>query len=63
LHGWQYIAQSHSSTAKHLFWGVIVSLSMLTAFFFLYNNTKDFLKATVVMRSSKPPFLCPSLFI
>lgn len=47
LHGWQYIAQKHSSSAKHLFWAMIVSLSMATASFFLYNNTMDFMDATV----------------
>ncbi|TRY67488.1 hypothetical protein TCAL_07642 [Tigriopus californicus] len=47
LHGWQYIAQKHSSSAKHVFWAMIVSLSMATASFFLYNNTMDFMDATV----------------
>ena len=47
LHGWQYIAQKHTSTAKHVFWAIIVFLSMGTAFFFLYNNTMDFMDATV----------------
>ena len=47
LHGWQYIAQSHTSNAKHVFWAIIVLLSMATAFFFLYNNTIDFMDATV----------------
>ena len=47
LHGWQYIAQSHTSNAKHLFWAIIVSLSMATASYFLYNNTVNFLDATV----------------
>ena len=47
LHGWQYIAQKHTSTPKHIFWAVIVSLSMATAALFLYNNTVDYLNATV----------------
>ena len=47
LHGWQYIAQRNSSSAKHMFWAVVVSLSMATAAMFLYNNTMDYLNATV----------------
>ena len=47
LHGWQYIAQKHTSMPKHIFWAVIVSLSMATAALFLYNNTVDYLNATV----------------
>ena len=47
LHGWQYIAQSHTSSLKHVFWALIVSLSMATAAIFLYNNTMDYLHATV----------------
>ena len=47
LHGWQYIAQKHTSTPKHIFWAVIVSLSMATAALFLYNNTVDYFNATV----------------
>ena len=47
LHGWQYIAQKNSSSAKHMFWAVVVSLSMATAAMFLYNNTMDYLNATV----------------
>ena len=47
LHGWQYIAQKNSSSAKHMFWAVVVSLSMATAALFLYNNTMDYLNATV----------------
>ena len=47
LHGWQYIAQKNSSSAKHMFWAVVVSMSMATAALFLYNNTMDYLNATV----------------
>ena len=47
LHGWQYIAQKHTSNMKHVFWAIIVSLSMGTAALFLYNNTMDYLHATV----------------
>ena len=47
LHGWQYIAQKNGSSAKHMFWAVIVSMSMATAALFLYNNTVDYLNATV----------------
>jgi len=47
LHGWQYIAQKHTSTPKHIFWAVIVSMSMATAALFLYNNTVDYFNATV----------------
>jgi hypothetical protein len=55
LHGWQYIAQpgrgeagqGKTSTAKHVFWGLIVTLSIVIAMLFLYNNTMDFLDATV----------------
>ena len=47
LHGWQYIAQKNSSSAKHMFWAIVVSLSMATAALFLYNNTMDYLNATV----------------
>jgi hypothetical protein len=47
LHGWQYIAQKHTSAWKHLFWFVIVLMSMGTASFFLYNNTVAFFDATV----------------
>jgi hypothetical protein len=47
LHGWQYIAQRNSSSAKHVFWGIVVSMSMATAALFLYNNTMDYLNATV----------------
>ena len=32
---------------KHVFWAIIVSLSMGTAALFLYNNTMDYLHATV----------------
>ena len=39
IHGWQYIAQAHTSSLKHIFWALIVSLSMATAALFLYNNT------------------------
>ena len=52
LHGWQYIAQSHTSSLKHVFWALIVSLSMATAAIFLYNNTMDYLHATVSMVSA-----------
>lgn len=47
LHGWQYIAQKHTSTPKHIFWAVIVSMSMATAALFLYYNTVDYFNATV----------------
>ena len=47
LHGWQYIAQKQTSNMKHVFWAIIVSLSMGTAALFLYNNTMDYLHATV----------------
>ncbi len=47
LHGWQYIAQKNTSTAKHMFWAIVVSMSMATAALFLYNNTMDYLNATV----------------
>ena len=47
LHGWQYIAQKNGSSAKHMFWAIIVSMSMATAALFLYNNTVDYLNATV----------------
>lgn len=47
LHGWQYIAQKNGSSAKHMFWAIIVSMSMATAALFLYNNTVDYLSATV----------------
>ncbi len=51
LHGWQYIAQgrdeSPASVAKHCFWGLIVTMSIVIAMLFLYNNTMDFLNATV----------------
>jgi hypothetical protein len=47
LHGWQYIAQKNSSSAKHMFWAIVVSMSMATAALFLYNNTMDYLNATV----------------
>ena len=30
-----------------MFWAVVVSLSMATAAMFLYNNTMDYLNATV----------------
>ena len=52
LHGWQYIAQSHTSSLKHVFWALIVSLSMATAAIFLYNNTMDYLHATVRTRKN-----------
>lgn len=50
LHGWQYIAQKNSSRAKHVFWAIMVSMSMATAAVFLYNNTMDYLNATVSTR-------------
>ena len=53
LHGWQYIAQKHTSTPKHIFWAVIVSLSMATAALFLYNNTVDYFNATVSSAGEK----------
>lgn len=59
LHGWQYIAQKNSSSAKHMFWAIVVSLSMATAALFLYNNTMDYLNATV--SSFKNYFSCYSI--
>lgn len=47
LHGWQYMAQKQTSKAKCVFWVVIVVCSMAIATLFLYNNTMDFMQATV----------------
>lgn len=54
LHGWQYIAQKNSSRAKHVFWAIMVSMSMATAAVFLYNNTMDYLNATVSTLQFRP---------
>ena len=66
LHGWQYIAQKNSSSAKHMFWAVVVSLSMATAAMFLYNNTMDYLNATVsttIHKYSEPNQNCSTFHI
>lgn len=40
LHGWQYIViQEPGHKLRVYFWAVIVTLSMVTAGIFLYNNT------------------------
>ena len=66
LHGWQYIAQKNSSSAKHMFWAVVVSMSMATAALFLYNNTMDYLNATVsanfYLKSDKGQLISECLF-
>ena len=59
LHGWQYIAQKQTSNMKHVFWAIIVSLSMGTAALFLYNNTMDYLHATVSLVRYKRVILRP----
>lgn len=53
LHGWQYITQRQGTQGfwsgfKHIFWSVIVCVAMGCAAIFLYNNTIDFMNATVV---------------
>ena len=39
LHGWQYLMERPTATCQHVFWVVIVTLSMVTAGTFLFNNT------------------------
>eukprot|EP00095_Tigriopus_kingsejongensis_P006860 maker-scaffold176_size284796-snap-gene-1.23 protein:Tk06860 transcript:maker-scaffold176_size284796-snap-gene-1.23-mRNA-1 annotation:"conserved hypothetical protein" len=39
LHGWQYIVEKPASAWRNAFWAIIVTLSMVTAGTFLYNNT------------------------
>jgi len=62
LHGWQYIAQAHTSSLKHIFWALIVSLSMATAALFLYNNTMDYLHATVCATFLAFTFKCVPVY-